>query len=166
MKRFLYCLALASAMLAGCSVNDYKQLEFKSCRVRSMDDIAYGKGTASADVILDLGAANPTRSRFELKELNAMVYSKKGDKVVEAQTTDIVVLEPKCDTILPVLLSATLFNPMATILGAGLNPETMTADIDATVKTGPFTKRIHKEKLPVRDIINKAGAANDEKNGR
>lgn len=153
MKRFYIYLILASLALASCSVNDYKRLELKSWDVRSVDNFSYAKGSASADVCLEIAVSNPTGSGFELKALTATLYSEKGSKVADAVAQAPVVLGPKCDTLLPVMFNATLFNPMATILGAKMDPETMSADLDMTVKSGPFTKRIQKEKMPLKGLL-------------
>lgn len=155
MKRFFICLFFASLMMASCSFNDYKQLEFKSCNVRSVDNIVYGRGTATADVCIEVGVSNPTRSDFQLLTLDAVLYSAKGDKVATASTDEVTVLAPKCDTILPVHVSAVLFNPMATLLGGKLDPETMTVDVDMNVKSGVLKTNIKKEKFPVKTILNK-----------
>lgn len=145
----------ASLMLAGCSVNDYKQLEFKSCKVRSVENIVYGRGTATADVCLEVGVSNPTRSDFELLALDAVVYSEKGDKIATARTNEVTVLGPECDTLLPVKLEAVLFNPMATLLGSKLDPETMSVDVDMDVKSGVLKTHVKKEKFPVKTLLKK-----------
>ena len=93
MKRFLICLFFASLMMAGCSLKDYKQLEFKSCNVRSVENLVYGRGTATADVCLEVGVANPTRSDFQLLSLYAVAYSAKGEKIATATTDEVTVLE-------------------------------------------------------------------------
>ena len=155
MKRFLICLFFASLMMAGCSFNDYKQLEVKSYNVRSVENITYGRGTATADVLIEVGVANPTRSDFQLLSLDAVAYSAKGDKIATARACEITVLKPKCDTILPVKFEAVLYNPMSTLLGAKLNPETMSVDVDMNVKTGVLKTNIKKEKLPVKTLLKK-----------
>ena len=155
MKRFPICLFFASLMMAGCSVKDYKQLDFKSCNVRSVENIVYGRGTATADVCLEVGVANPTRSDFQLLSLYAVAYSAKGEKIATATTDDVTVLEPKCDTILPLRLEAVLFNPMATLLGGRIDPETMSVDVDMDVKSGMLKTHVKRDKLPVKNLLKK-----------
>ena len=153
MKRFLICTILALPLFTACSVTDYKQLEMMSCEVRSVENITYGKGCVSADINLALSVNNPTKSDFALKSLTGTAFSAKGSKVADATMLESVTLEPKCDTVLPVRLYATLYNPTAVLLGAKLDPESMTADFDLTVKSGPFSKRIQHDKMPLKDVL-------------
>ena len=44
---------------------------------------------------------------------------------------------------------------MVTMLSGDVNPETMTADIDALVRTGAISKRIKKEKYPIKNLSGK-----------
>lgn len=158
MKRVLFSVLLLILILTGCSVNDYKRIQFKNCEIGAVDNFEYAKASVAAKVRLDLDIANPTRSGFSLKSLKATLYSEDGKKFADAVATDTLTLAPMSDGIIPLYLDAVIYNPTVLLFSSGkINPETMTADIDATVGSGPFTKQFKEEKYPVKKILDKAG---------
>lgn len=154
-NRFLILTAVAVLTLAGCSVNDYKQLQFKSYDIASITDFNYAKGSVSAEIVINVGVANPTKSRFVLESLDAALYKADGTNFATATAIERAVIPPQSDTLIPVRLDATLFNPMAFMLSRDIDPETMTADIDALVRSGNLSKRIKKDKFPLSKLSGK-----------
>ena len=154
-KKTLILLAVAQLTLAGCSVNDYKQLQLKSYDIASVTNFNYAKASVSAEVLLNVGVANPTRSQFILESLDAVLYKEDGSRFATAKSLEPAVILPYSDTLVPLRLDAALFNPMLTMLSGNIDIETMTADIDALVKTGAISKRIRKEKYPLSNLAGK-----------
>lgn len=157
MKRVLFSVLLLVLILTGCSVNDYKKLQFKNCEIAAVDDFEYAKASAAAKVRLDLEIANPSRSSFSLNSLKATLYMEDGKKFADAVATDTLRLEPKSDGIIPLYLDAVIYNPTALLFSSKkLDPAAMTADIDAEVSSGPFKKHFKEDKYPVKDLLDKA----------
>ena len=148
-KKTLILLAVALLTLAGCSVNDYKQLQLKSYDIASVTNFNYAKASVSAEVMLNVGVANPTRSQFILESLDAVLYKEDGSRFATAKSLEPAVILPYSDTLVPLRLDATLFNPMLTMLSGNIDIETMTADIDALVKTGAIINRVRKIAIPI-----------------
>lgn len=164
MKRVLFSVLLLILLLSGCSVNDYKKLQFKNCEIGSVDNFSYAKASVAAKVRLDLSVANPTKSSFALKALTATLYSEDGSKFADAVATDTLVIAPNSDEVIPLYLDAVIYNPTVLLFSSKkIDPATMTADFDATVSSGPFTKQFKEEKYPVKKILDKAGDLKIEK---
>ncbi|MBQ3996701.1 MAG: hypothetical protein II637_01540, partial [Bacteroidales bacterium] len=103
----------------------------------------------------NIGVANPTRSQFVLQTLDVTVYKEDGTRFATATALEPAVILPQSDTLVSLRLDASLLNPMVTMLSGDVNPETMTADIDALVRTGAISKRIKKEKYPIKNLSGK-----------
>ena len=154
-KKILVLLCAALLTLGSCSVNDYKQLQLKSYDIESVTNFSYAKASVSAEILLNIGVANPTRSQFVLQTLDVTVYKEDGTRFATAVALEPAVILPQSDTLVPLRLDASLLNPMVTMLSGDVNPETMTADIDALVRTGAISKRIKKEKYPIKNLSGK-----------
>ena len=157
MKRVLISLVAAVLLLGGCALNDYKKLEFKSYDVASITDFSYAKAAVNACVCLDLEVANPTGSGYELQSLIATLYTSSGSKFADAVSLQPAVLAPHSDSTVTLTLNTTIYNPLVIALSQKPDFSTMTADIDATVKSGSFTKQIKKNKLPLKEFLEKMG---------
>ena len=154
-KKILILLTVALTLLSGCSVNDYKQLRLKSYDIESVTNFNYAKASVSAEILLNIGVENPTRSQFVLQTLDVVVYKEDGSRFATATALEPAVILPQSDTLVPLRLDASLLNPMLTMLSRDVNPETMTADIDALVRSGAISKRIKKEKYPLKNLAGK-----------
>jgi len=157
MKRILFSVLLPVLILSGCSLNDYKKLKFKSYDVASVTDFAYAKAAVSACVELDLSIENPTSSKFELLSLDASLYTEKGTKFADATSARAVMIPAHSDDVFPLFLNATIYNPLVVALSQKVDYSTMTADIDALVRMGRIEKRIKKEKVAVKALLEAAG---------
>ena len=155
LKKFFILAAIALMTLAGCSVNDYKQLQLKSYDIASVTNFNYAKASVSAEVLLNIGVANPTKSQFVLESLDAVLYKEDGSRVANATALEPAVILPYSDTLVPLRLDATIFNPMLVMISGNLDPETMKADIDALVKSGALSKRIHEKQYPLSKLLGK-----------
>ena len=154
-KKIFILAALSLTVLAGCSVNDYKQLKLKSYDIASVTNFNYAKASVTAEVVLNLGVENPTRSEFVLESLEAVIYNKDGSRVADATALEPAVVLPHSDTLVPLRLDATIFNPMLVMISGNIDPTSMTADIDALVRSGALSKRIQKEKYPLSKLVGK-----------
>ena len=154
-KKILILLCAALLLLGGCSVNDYKKLQLKSYDIGSVTNFSYAKASVSAEILLNIGVANPTRSQFDLQTLDVVVYKEDGSRFATATALEPAVILPQSDTLVQLRLDASLFNPMLTMFSGDVSPETMTADIDALVCSGTISKRIRKEKYPLTNMAGK-----------
>ncbi|MBR5055765.1 MAG: hypothetical protein IKX03_01060 [Bacteroidales bacterium] len=154
-NRYLILLAVALLTLEGCSLNYYKQLQLKSYDIASVTGFNYAKASVSAEVVLDLGVVNPTKSSFTLVSLDATLYKEDGKAFAHATALEPAYILPQSDTLVPLRLDAILYNPMVLMLSHDIDLETMTADIDALVKSGKLSKRIKEEKYPLKKLAGK-----------
>lgn len=165
-KKYTILPVLAVLMFASCSVNDYKQLEFKSYDIASVSGFSYSKGSIGAEIVIDVEVANPTKSQFVLESLDAVLYKEDGSTMATATALERAVILPQSDTLVPLRLDAVLLNPMATMLSNGIALETLTVDIDAMVRSGSFSKRITKRGYPLSEISGSLKAAPQKTDSR
>ena len=154
MKRFLLLVVMLAALSLSAGCSDYKKLQITSYDIDALDGFSFRSGQASARVKVDLGVLNPTRSSFLLKSFSARLYNQEGEYFGDIVSDGEVLVSPSSDEKVPVMLNITLANPMSLLGGIGRSDfDKMTADIDMTVKSRSFTKRIKKEGIPLEDLI-------------
>jgi len=152
-KRILLYFTFSSLLLCGCT--DYKQLKVTSCKIGVLKGLSYSDGKASADLRLDVGVDNPTRSSFDVSDIDAILYYNEGKPFAQITSDKSVNIAPGNDGMIPVLLKVTFLDPLAIMFG-GLDTKGMYADIEAKFHTGMIIKNFSKKGLSVEKLVEAA----------
>ena len=157
-------LLLALLVLGGCS--DYKKLQLTSWDIDALGGFSIKRNRAAANLQVHLGILNPTGSSYVVKAFQATLHKPDGTLFAELVTDGEVKVEPRSDGKVPVMLEVSLANPLAAIAGIGLDDlDGLTADIDMTVKSGAFTRRIRKKGVPVEELLGAVRRPQEEEKG-
>lgn len=158
MKRLLFVLALVAVFASGCGNTAVRQPDIKGYKIGGISDIGFGQGSARATIEVDLEIDNPGKLDYSINSLKATIYGKNAVKEADAVLKEKATAPAGTSGYVPVFLDLSFTNPLA-VLSAGIldeggfNAANHTADIDATVQVGVFTKNIQKTGIPLADII-------------
>lgn len=153
MKRTFVLLA-AVLLLASCH-NSSKDPVVMDWNLGQMKGLHLTSAGVSADTMLELDIDNPSRARYTIESLLAVIYLGDSEKpfadVTANGTADI---NPNSRQKVSLPLSLNLRRPMA-LLGGDIEDSDLEngyADIDLTISKGGMKKRIKKEHVPLKDL--------------
>lgn len=158
-KRLIGVLLSLTVLFCSVGCSDYTRLEYKSYELKNLSGFSVAQGVATAQMQANIEIANPTSSRFRLKDFNAVLHKTSGKDFAEVTLDDVAAIEPHSDGFVPVVVNVTVFNPMAAIFSA-FDPSQLTADIEMKVSSGMATKRLRYKDVPLDELLGRLSATN------
>ena len=153
MKRSL--LLLAAVLLFASCHDASRDPVITGYRVQQVNGMGLGRDGMTADLVLELDVDNPSKARYTVESLQAVLY-RNGDTARFAEAT--LQGSPEIGSgsgqtvLLP--LSLQILRPLALLSGfqRDFDLSQYCADIDLTISKGAFKKRIQKERMPLDQL--------------
>lgn len=154
MKRIFVLLTL-SLLLAGCREASREPV-VTGYRIQQVGGLGLNAGVVNADVVLALDVDNPSRSRYTVESLQAVLYKESETGCfAEAEMKGTAEIAPGTGQTVSIPLELRILRPLALLAGGleGFDLSQYCADIDLTVRKAAFRKKIRKERVPLSRLV-------------
>ena len=153
MKRILAFLCTA-LLLTACH-DASKDPVIRGYRLQPSGGLGLGANGVTAGLVLNLDVENPSSATYTLDTLHAYVY--RGDETArfaEVTMPETASIAPRSNQTVAIPLEVVLLRPLALLSGGedALDLAQYVADIEMTVRKGSLKKRIHKERVPLKEL--------------
>ena len=156
MRRTILLTALVMLAAVSCKPAS-EQLVIKDWKVGQIENIGLAGSDVAAGLSVELDVENATRSTISIEDLTATLYKlKDGMRFADVVISEPVSVGPMTSEKVIIPLQLTLANPLALLIG-GIDQDmsNYTADVDMTVRKGAFKKKIHEERIPLKELLDK-----------
>lgn len=153
MKR-IFALICTALLLIACH-NAAKDPVIKGYKLQQSGGLGLGANGVTADLVLNLDVENPSSATYTLEALHADVYrGSETARFAEVSMPQAASIAPRSNQTVAVPLQVVLLRPLALLSGGedALSLDQYVADLDLTVSKGSFKKRIHKERMPLKEL--------------
>jgi len=170
MKKLIFLLCASALILSSCG-SGMGDFEITSYNVDKVEDLKFGFGSASTKAYLTVNYNNPSSRSFTVETLKGRVCLPSSDNTIATITmpadTTLSVLKKSSGSV-TIPLKIKISNPLFLFSQSLTSDESIfkkaVLNIDATVKSGYFSKKISKNGIPLEGIVDKFFKAQENEN--